>query len=386
MADAADALVPAQQPRRRLPDSGQTFLPVSEAADVPDNAPRPLDHFKRGYNERTEMRERESTGLNTLLPYTHNHTASPTPPPPPSSSSSNNNNNSNKYPDPKKWQPPPAVLTRDNSSSGNVVEEGEVNANYYAPPAAAATAAGSNVNYPEDKPLPQQPLPQQQQQVSYNKHNSDNINNNNNNNFHNHNNYNKYDDKLYTRNSNNYDDRMPRNNHYNSYKNNSGGGGNSSGGGGGGGGGISMEEVVDRLCHPHANVFDEMDHARATSPEFFLSGRAITAILSQLGRRRQMRVAMSVWKWMEQTSGITRNVYHYNALINVCEKIKDWKGALDLLKQMDEEKVPKNEITYSSAISACEKGGNWRTALDLLKTMKEKRIMPTAIAYNAGRI
>lgn len=146
-----------------------------------------------------------------------------------------------------------------------------------------------------------------------------------------------------------------------------------------------MEEVVDRLCHPHANVFDEMDHARATSPEFFLSGRAITAILSQLGRRRQMRVAMSVWKWMENTPGITRNVYHYNALINVCEKIKDWKGALDLLKQMDEEKIPKNEITYSSAISACEKGGNWRTALDLLKTMKEKNIMPTAIAYNAGK-
>lgn len=55
-----------------------------------------------------------------------------------------------------------------------------------------------------------------------------------------------------------------------------------------------------------------------------------------------------------------------------------------MLRQMDDESVPKNEITYSSAISACEKGGNWRTALDLLKTMKQKRIMPTAIAYNAG--
>lgn len=93
---------------------------------------------------------------------------------------------------------------------------------------------------------------------------------------------------------------------------------------------------------------------------------------------------MQVWRWMGATTGITRNVFHYNALINVCEKIKDWRGALDLLRQMDEENVPKNEITYSSAISACEKGGNWRTALDLLKTMKEKRIMPTAIAYNAA--
>jgi pentatricopeptide repeat domain-containing protein 1 len=71
-------------------------------------------------------------------------------------------------------------------------------------------------------------------------------------------------------------------------------------------------------------------------------------------------------------------------LINVCEKIKDWKRALELLRQMDDEGVAKNEITYSSAISACEKGGNWRTALDLLSTMKKNGIMPTVIAYNAG--
>ncbi|KAL7463575.1 hypothetical protein ACHAXS_003971 [Conticribra weissflogii] len=146
----------------------------------------------------------------------------------------------------------------------------------------------------------------------------------------------------------------------------------------------SNSDVVDRLCHPRTNVAEEMDRARHSSPESFSSGRAITAILSQLGRRRQMNVAMQVWRWMETTHGITRNVFHYNALINVCEKIKDWKRALDLLRQMDDEGVPKNEITYSSAISACEKGGNWRTALDLLKTMKSAGIMPTAIAYNAA--
>ena len=70
-----------------------------------------------------------------------------------------------------------------------------------------------------------------------------------------------------------------------------------------------------------------------------------------------MNVALQVWNWMEKAEGISRNVFHYNALINVCEKIKDWKRALDLLRQMDEEGVVKNEITFSSAISACEKGG-----------------------------
>ena len=102
-----------------------------------------------------------------------------------------------------------------------------------------------------------------------------------------------------------------------------------------------------------------------------------------------------------ETAGVTKNVFHYNALvshkprpvfkaraesqvflpkINVCEKLKDWQQALDLLRQMDREGIVKNEITYSSAISACEKGGNWRIALDLLKQMKERKIRPTAIA------
>ncbi|KAL9188226.1 hypothetical protein ACHAXT_006604 [Thalassiosira profunda] len=148
--------------------------------------------------------------------------------------------------------------------------------------------------------------------------------------------------------------------------------------------GFSMEDVVDRLCDRRSNAFEEMDRARTASPESFASGRAITAILSQLGRRRQMRVAMQVWRWMEQADGISRNVFHYNALINVCEKAKDWKMALDLMGQMDKEGIPKNEITYSSAISACEKGGNWRGALDLLRAMKERGVVPTAIAYNAA--
>lgn len=104
---------------------------------------------------------------------------------------------------------------------------------------------------------------------------------------------------------------------------------------------------------------------------------------------------------MDTAPGVTKNVFHYNALvsrnphhhfkaraesqgllpkINVCEKMKDWQQALDLLRQMDREGVVKNEITYSSAISACEKGGNWRIALELLTQMKERKIRPTAIA------
>jgi len=309
-------------------DRGLTFMPPS--SNAPDNAPQPLDHFKRGYNERAELREREMPGFNSS-------TKGPT-----SQTNDgikcdifapNNTTQGNQgcllSGELKKWQPPVGVADR---MEGSCISSQTHSPNYYGP-------LGSSSHYADDN-----------DQRCHN--------------------YNKYDDKQYTRSFNNYDDR-----HRRSYGIRYNKGSNP---------GFSMEEVVDRLCHPRTNVFEEMDHARNASPESFQSGRAITAILSQLGRRRQMRVAMHVWRWMENTQGITRNVFHYNALINVCEKIKDWKGALDLLRQMDDENVPKNEITYSSAISACEKGGNWRTALDLLKTMKDKGIMPTAIAYNAA--
>ena len=49
----------------RKPDFGATYLPTSAgvAAPPPDQAPQALDHFKRGYNERTSNREREMNGF-----------------------------------------------------------------------------------------------------------------------------------------------------------------------------------------------------------------------------------------------------------------------------------------------------------------------------------
>jgi hypothetical protein len=50
----------------RKPDFGETYLPagaVGTGAPPPDQAPQALDHFKRGYNERAQNREREMTGF-----------------------------------------------------------------------------------------------------------------------------------------------------------------------------------------------------------------------------------------------------------------------------------------------------------------------------------
>jgi len=411
----------------KKPDHGNTFMPV--VPHGPDHAPQPLDHFKRGYAERAEYRVRElaqihgtvergnsvasSSGGDIIAPENGAHRDHSARYPNSTRNSGldgyNNNASNARAPSPimergdeKPEDMKKFSIDRPGMGSDRVAQSSAgrgagacSGGNYYGP--AADSVQGHS---PSQSPSSNGNSNNNSVSMNNTKSNSYNQSNSYNNSYGSHNNhgssnnnsYNNSNNNINSNNSkysnhhNNYDnsyDKPPRNSGYSNYhpkpsynshhsRNNH----NSSG--------FSMEDVVDRLCHPRTNVAEEMDRARHSSPESFSSGRAITAILSQLGRRRQMNVAMQVWRWMETTHGITRNVFHYNALINVCEKIKDWKRALDLLRQMDDEGVPKNEITYSSAISACEKGGNWRTALDLLKTMKSAGIMPTAIAYNAA--
>ena len=88
-----------------------------------------------------------------------------------------------------------------------------------------------------------------------------------------------------------------------------------------------------------------MERARKENDASFACGKALTAILSNLSRRRNMGIALSVWQWME-TTGIQKNVFHYNSLISVCEKMRENKRALRLLDEMDEKGIQKNEVTY----------------------------------------
>ena len=168
---------------------------------------------------------------------------------------------------------------------------------------------------------------------------------------------------------------------------------------------------ADILCRPGCNVMYELDRARDSAAAQFATGKPITAILSQLARRRKVGLANAVWDWMD-SAGIEKNVYHYNTMISVCEKVKDHRRAMQLFKEMERGNIQRNEVTYvhnmvivlnvgrllsqtgpsltffffsySSAISACEKAGQWRDALDLLEQMKAEGLGQTAIAYNAA--
>jgi pentatricopeptide repeat protein len=108
---------------------------------------------------------------------------------------------------------------------------------------------------------------------------------------------------------------------------------------------FDVVQLVDHLCHQGCNLVETLDRAKDNFSSSFLSGKALTAILSNLARRRKMGIALSVWEWMDERR-IEKNVYHYNSLISVCEKVKDYQRALRLLEEMEHRGIPKNEVTY----------------------------------------
>jgi pentatricopeptide repeat protein len=50
-------------------------------------------------------------------------------------------------------------------------------------------------------------------------------------------------------------------------------------------------------------------------------------------------------QWMDFRK-ITKNTFHYNAMISVTEKAQDYRRALALMVEMSDRGVEKNEVTY----------------------------------------
>ncbi|KAG5178131.1 hypothetical protein JKP88DRAFT_350398 [Tribonema minus] len=74
----------------------------------------------------------------------------------------------------------------------------------------------------------------------------------------------------------------------------------------------------------------------------------------------------------------------FNAAMSACERARQWRKALQLLKQAEGLGLKPDVITYNTAISACAKGGQWNMALGLLATMRNQGVRPDRISYNAA--
>ena len=108
--------------------------------------------------------------------------------------------------------------------------------------------------------------------------------------------------------------------------------------------GLDVQGLADKLCRPGVDVFQELDVARDEHSMIFKSGKAVTAIISNLARRRKLKLALTVWDWIDAV-GIEKNCSHYNSMISVCENVRDFHKALNLLDEMKRKNVAKNEVT-----------------------------------------
>jgi len=253
-----------------VPDHGQHFVPGGESA--PNRAPQPLDHFKRGYRERADQRERETEFLNGDFDHHHRQSLESKP---------EGRSSGGRLGDRPSFDRRPSG--RDNQSSAR--------GSHYSSGPSAGMDRRSSIDRTEDRGGRGQVIM-----------------------------------------------------------------------------GLDVQSLVDRLSGRDVDVFRELDDALEEHVAVFQSGKAVTAIISNLARRRNLRLAGVVWDWIDSV-GIKKNTFHYNSMISACEKVRDYNRALRLMDEMKEKNVQKNEVTFSSAISACEKCGQWRTALDLLEQM-----------------
>mmetsp|Transcript_16554 Transcript_16554/g.51928 ORF Transcript_16554/g.51928 Transcript_16554/m.51928 type:complete len:428 (+) Transcript_16554:311-1594(+) len=81
---------------------------------------------------------------------------------------------------------------------------------------------------------------------------------------------------------------------------------------------------------------------------------------------------------------VRRDTVTCSAVIDACDKAKQWNVALDVLRAMAEERLERNTVTYSAAIGACAEGAQWAAALDVLASMLGSRVEANSISFYAA--
>jgi pentatricopeptide repeat protein len=132
------------------------------------------------------------------------------------------------------------------------------------------------------------------------------------------------------------------------------------GGGGGGGGdmfpssrdrvtvvsGLEISPFLDQLERAHDVVAVErmLAEARTNYPDAFATGKAITALVSGCARRKNTRLAATIWDWCK-AENLELNTFHYNSMIAVAASDRKPQEAVKYLREMTERGVAKNEVT-----------------------------------------
>ncbi|CAM9235280.1 unnamed protein product [Ectocarpus sp. 12 AP-2014] len=85
-----------------------------------------------------------------------------------------------------------------------------------------------------------------------------------------------------------------------------------------------------------------------------------------------------------KSRGIGMDVVSYGTAVSACAKAGDVKGALKLLKEMQEAGVEPNTVVYNSALDACGRAGKPKVAEKLLRKMGETGVVRDATSYTGA--
>lgn len=107
--------------------------------------------------------------------------------------------------------------------------------------------------------------------------------------------------------------------------------------------GLDMMRTFQSLIETR-DVFTELDRIYHEYPDAFSSGKAMTALIAMAARERNIRLAHDIWYWMDRAK-LEKNIFHYNSMISVAEKARNFREGLDLMREMDDKRVSKNEVT-----------------------------------------
>ena len=110
--------------------------------------------------------------------------------------------------------------------------------------------------------------------------------------------------------------------------------------------GLDVSSLLDRLERSHdlASVERMLAEARADYPDAFSTGRAITALVSGCARRKNSRLAATIWDWCK-TENVDLNTFHYNSMIAVAAADRKPQDAIKYLREMSDRGIAKNEVT-----------------------------------------
>lgn len=146
--------------------------------------------------------------------------------------------------------------------------------------------------------------------------------------------------------------------HYTRYHGHTGRGGRTSSGRGGGDinrssrpvivRGLNINEAIERLARLNGNqnsLFRELDQIFQQVPDATGVGKVITVMISTAARLMELGVGNAIWDWMD-ANGVKKNTFHYNSMISVTEKARNYQRALSLMREMKEKGISKNEVTY----------------------------------------